>query len=169
MQRWILHEGVDVLFAHRDDYLFSWEFLGRRLDSWFGFWDSINNAVDLVDLLCVKSRESFLDFENLWCVGIGFGGLSVWPGRAIVTVLVLAFSQRFLALKVFGDGIYFLLGFARRGGRGGFLLMVTGTGFACSSLFLKVVRTILGVNLDEIFSLSDLELLSVLREFQLAW
>ena len=61
------------------------------------------------------------------------------------------------------------LDLTERGGRGGFLLMVMGTGFVCSLLFLEVVGTILGVNLDEIFFLSDLELLLVLREFQLAW
>ena len=48
----------------------------------------------------------------------------------------------------------------RWGGRGT-LSIVTGTGLGCSLLFLVAVRTVLVENLDVIFSLNDLDLLSV--------
>jgi len=49
----------------------------------------------------------------------------------------------------------------RRGGSRRTLSIVTGTGLGCSLLFLVTVRTVLAKNLDAIFSLSDLDLLSV--------
>ena len=49
--------------------------------------------------------------------------------------------------------------FAGRGGGGGALLIVTGVGFLVGLLDVK--ETTLGVSLSEIFSLSDLDLLSV--------
>ena len=82
--------------------------------------------------------------------------------------LFLLLAEGFLLWKYLEIAFTSFLDLARRRGRGGFLLMVTGTDFACSLLFLEVVGTIFGVNLDEIFSLSDSELLSVLRESQLA-
>jgi len=48
-----------------------------------------------------------------------------------------------------------------RGGGGETLSIVTGTGLGCSLLFLVAVRTVLVENLDVIFSLNDLDLLSV--------
>ena len=54
--------------------------------------------------------------------------------------------------------IYFLV-FAGRGGGGGALLIVTRVGFLVG--LLDIERTTLGVSLSEIFSLSDLDLLSV--------
>jgi len=45
------------------------------------------------------------------------------------------------------------LDLARRGGRGGALLMVTETDFGLSFLLLLFIGEVLGINLDEIFYL----------------
>ena len=49
------------------------------------------------------------------------------------------------------------LDLASKGGRGGALLMVTGTDFGTSFLLLPLVGGILGVNFEEIFALSVLD------------
>ena len=54
-----------------------------------------------------------------------------------------------------------LFDFAERGGGKGTFSMVTGMGLVISLLFLLVERAILGVNLDKIFALSIMFLLSV--------
>ena len=60
-----------------------------------------------------------------------------------------------------------LFDFAGRGGGGGTFFIVTGTGLDASLLFLLVGGGILRVNLDEIFALKVLDLLSVKSESQL--
>ena len=54
------------------------------------------------------------------------------------------------------------LDLASRGGRGGALLIVTGTDFAISFLLLPLVRIVLRVNFEDIFDLSVLVFWSVL-------
>ena len=54
-----------------------------------------------------------------------------------------------------------LFDFAGRGGGEGTFLMVTGMGLVISLLLLLVEGVILGVNLDEIFALNVMALLSV--------
>ena len=55
----------------------------------------------------------------------------------------------------------FIFNLAGRGGGGGVFLMVTGICFAISLLFLTRFGATLGVNLEEIFTLRVVELLSV--------
>ena len=57
---------------------------------------------------------------------------------------------------------------AGRGGGGGIFSMVTGVCLAISLLLLPGFEVILGVNLNEIFTLRVMAWLSVWREFQLA-
>jgi len=63
----------------------------------------------------------------------------------------------------------FFTDLAGRGGSGGILSTEMGTDLGRSLLFfLELVGAILGENFDAIFSLRDLDLLSVRKESQLA-
>jgi len=57
--------------------------------------------------------------------------------------------------------LIFFIDLAGRGGRGRTLSMVIGISFAISLLFLLRFSTTLGVNLDDIFALREVDLLSV--------
>jgi len=65
MKGQVFHEGIDVVFAHGDDYLFSQETFGCHLNLRLQLWISFNNVVDLVNFLSVESWKCFLDLENV--------------------------------------------------------------------------------------------------------
>ena len=86
----------------------------------------------------------------------------------LVSVGFLISAEGLLFWKYLDMMLTSLFDFARRGGSGGTLLIVTGTGLFISLLFLLVVGAILEENLDKIFTLSVEVLLSVYNESQLA-
>ena len=86
----------------------------------------------------------------------------------LVSVGFLTSAEGLLFWKYLDMMLTSLFDFARRGGSGGTLLIVTGTGLFISLLFLLVVGAILEENLDKIFTLSVEVLLSVYNESQLA-
>ena len=87
----------------------------------------------------------------------------------LVSVGFLISAEGLLFWKYLDMMLTSLFDFARRGGSGGTLLIVTGTGLFISLLFLLVVGVILEENLDKIFTLSVEILLSVYNKSQLAW
>lgn len=91
-------------------------------------------------------------------------GLEAWAYNIVgflVSVSFLASSNDLPFWKYLDMMLTSFFDFAgREGGRGTFSI-VTGTGLGVSLLFLLVEGKILGVNLDDIFALSVVVLLSV--------
>ena len=85
----------------------------------------------------------------------------------LVSVSFLASTEGLLFWKYLDMTLTSFFDFTGRGGGGGTLLIETGTGLVVFLLFLLVGREILGVNLNKIFILSVVVLLSVYNESQL--
>jgi len=58
-----LHERIDIVPAHRDNYLFPKRTFGRHLDTQFWFGLAIDNIINLVNLLSIEGRKCFFDFQ----------------------------------------------------------------------------------------------------------
>ena len=80
MNRGILHDLVNVVLCHRDDYLLSWRTFSCHLDAWLGFWRSFNDIVDLIDFLDTNWRKCFFNFDYISRTHILFGSLDVGLG-----------------------------------------------------------------------------------------
>ena len=91
-------------------------------------------------------------------------GLMAWAydiAGFLVSVSFLALAEGLLFWKYLDMTLTSLFNFTGGRGGGGTLSIVTRTGLVVSLLFLLVSRAILGENLDEIFTLSVMVLLSV--------
>jgi len=99
----ILHEFCDFFIAHRDNNLFMQGSLSSYVDMRFGFWSSLDNIVNLVDLLRSNGRKDFFDFDDIRCVGGLFGDLGIRLGFS------RSLNFWLLVLKVLGNNIDLLL------------------------------------------------------------
>ena len=91
-------------------------------------------------------------------------GLEAWTydiDGFLVSIGFLALSNNLLLWKYFDMMLTSLLDFAGRRGGGETFSIMTGMGLGVSLLILLVEGEILGVNLDNIFALSVVVLLSV--------
>ena len=70
MSSQVSHENVVVINAYWDDYLFSRRSFRSHLDVGFWFQVALDDVIDLVDFLCIKSRKRFFDSEHLKSVRI---------------------------------------------------------------------------------------------------
>ena len=61
----VFHEGIDVVFAYRDNYLFPQGTFGCHLNLRLQLQISFNNVVDLVNFLSIESWKCFFDLENI--------------------------------------------------------------------------------------------------------
>jgi len=96
MKRQALHERIDIVPAHRNNYLFSRRTFGCHLDTWFWFGLAIDNVINLVNLLSVEGREHFFDFQYFQRVVGCFGGLSIRLARIVDITLNFVFNCRFI-------------------------------------------------------------------------
>ena len=76
MSSQVSYKGV-IVDAYCDDNLFSRRFFYSHLDAWFWFQIALDDVVDLVNFLHIKSREQFFDFEYLRSVHILLWYLSI--------------------------------------------------------------------------------------------
>ena len=91
-------------------------------------------------------------------------GLEAWAYNIagfLVSDSFLALTEDLLFWKYLDITLTSLFNFAGRGGGKGIFSIETRMGLVVSLLFLLVVGGILGVNLDKIFALSVMDLLSV--------
>jgi len=96
MKRQALHERIDIVPAHRNNYLFPRRIFGHHLDMRFWFGLAIDNVINLVNLLSIEEREHFFDFQYFRCVVGHFGGLSVRLARIVDITLNFVFNHRFI-------------------------------------------------------------------------
>ena len=116
-------------------------------------------------VLRARNASLILRTSNIFAVG-----LEVWAYDFVgflVSFSFLASPKDLLFRKYLEITLTSLFDFAEREGSRGTFSIVIGTGLDASLLFLLVGGGILGVNLDEIFALKVLDLLSVKSESQL--
>ena len=118
------------------------------LFTWSIFWAFSEGNVSLI----FKTSDVFVKCLIAWAYDFPDLLLDSW---------VLFPTEWFLGWKYLEMTLISFFNLASSGGRGGALLMVTGTDFGVSLLALFLVGGILGVNFDEILDLSVLVFWSV--------
>ena len=122
---------------------------------WSIFWALRDGNVFLI----FKTSNVLIEVFEAWAYD--FPGLVLFPWALLLTIDFLGWKYLEMTLTSF-------LVLAGKGGGGGALLIVTGTGFKISFLLSFLGGIDLGVNLEEIFALSVLDFWSVCRAFYLA-
>ena len=134
--------------------------LSCHLNTWLRLGVALDDVVYLINLFGIKGQECFLlRTSNIFAVG-----LEVWAYDFVgflASFSFLALLKDLLFRKYLEMTLTSLFDFAGRGGSRGTFSIVIRTGLDASLLFLLVGGGILGVNLNEIFALSVLDLLSV--------
>ena len=65
MSSQVSHENVVVFNTHWNNYLFSRRSFHSHLDTRFQIRVALDDVIDLIDFLHIKSKEQFFDFEYL--------------------------------------------------------------------------------------------------------
>ena len=125
------------------------------LFTWSILWALRDRNISLI----FKTSDVLIEVLEAWAYD--FLELVLLPWTLFLTVDFLGWKYLEMTLTSF-------LVLARRGGSGGTLLIVTGTGFTISFLLLLLGGFDLRVNFTEIFVLSVLDFWSVYRTSHLA-